>query len=56
MPEIVPTVLAVLIVVLFGVALSLMTVGRLDVAGVTFLSASLLIYLRERWLGRGPAS
>jgi uncharacterized membrane protein YjjP (DUF1212 family) len=56
MPEIVPTVLALLIVALFGVALLLMTVGRLGVAGVTFLSASLLIYLRERWLGRGPAS
>ena len=55
MPEAVPTLLAVVIVVAFAVALWLMTVGRFGAAGVTFLSASILIYLRERWLGRTSA-
>jgi hypothetical protein len=55
MPEAVPTALALVIVAAFAVALWLMTVGRLGAAGVTFLSASILIYLRERWLGRGGA-
>jgi membrane protein implicated in regulation of membrane protease activity len=50
MPELVPTVLALLVVAAFAVALWLMAAGRLDVAGLSFLSASILIYLRERWL------
>lgn len=55
MPDPVPTLLALLTVVAFATALWLMTVGRLGAAGVTFLSASILIYFRERWLGRGAA-
>ncbi|GAB6863056.1 hypothetical protein ACFR97_15360 [Haloplanus litoreus] len=51
----VPTLLALVIVALFGVALWAMTTGRLDVAGLSFLSASLLIYLRERWVQRAAA-
>jgi membrane protein implicated in regulation of membrane protease activity len=56
MPEAVPTVLALSIVACFGGALWLMSAGRLSVAGVTFLSASILIYLRERWLQRNDAA
>jgi hypothetical protein len=52
-PEFVPTALAALVVVLFAVALVTMAADRLRVAGLCFLSASLLIYLRERWV-RGP--
>ena len=49
MPEAVPTVLALLIVAAFAAALWLMAAGRLNFAGLSFLSASILIYLRERW-------
>ncbi|WP_338737818.1 hypothetical protein [Haloplanus salilacus] len=55
MLEFVPTALAALVVVLFAVALVTMAADRLSVAGLCFLSASLLIYLRERWL-RGSSS
>jgi hypothetical protein len=55
MADLVPTLLALVIVALFGVALWTMTVGRLNAAGLSFLSASLLIYLRERWLQRAAA-
>lgn len=41
------TVLAVLVVVLFGVALYALADGQLTVAGLSFLSASITIYLRE---------
>jgi hypothetical protein len=50
MPDAVPTVLALSIVVVFAIALWLMAAGRLSLAGLSFLSASILIYLRERWL------
>jgi membrane protein implicated in regulation of membrane protease activity len=50
MSDPVPTFLAALIVAVFAAALWLMAAGRLDVAGLSFLSASILIYLRERWL------
>jgi hypothetical protein len=39
--------LAILAVALMLVALGAMTVGELGVAGVCFLSASIVIYLRE---------
>jgi membrane protein implicated in regulation of membrane protease activity len=52
MPDAVPTILALSIVAAFAVALWLMAAGRLSFAGLTFLSASILIYLRERWLRR----
>ncbi|MBB6646663.1 hypothetical protein [Halobellus ruber] len=41
------TVAAVLVVVLFGVALYALSVGRYTAAGVSFFSASLVIYFRE---------
>ncbi|MFC6838053.1 hypothetical protein [Halomarina ordinaria] len=41
------TVAAALVVVLFGVALVTMTTGDFAVAGACFMSASVLIYLRE---------
>ncbi|MFB6256007.1 MAG: hypothetical protein ABEH58_04640 [Haloplanus sp.] len=56
MPEAVPTILALLIVAVFAVALWLMAAGRLNVAGLSFLSASILIYLRERWVRRDGAA
>jgi hypothetical protein len=49
MVEFVPTALAALAVLLAGVALALMTVGNLFAAGVCFLGASAVIYLRETW-------
>jgi hypothetical protein len=49
-PEFVPTALAAFVVVLFAAALVTMAADRLTVAGLCFLSASLLIYLRERWV------
>ena len=55
MPDAVPTVLALSIVAAFAVALWLMAASRLSLAGLTFLSASILIYLRERWLRRDTA-
>jgi len=56
MSDPIPTLLALLIVALVAAALWLMAVGRLGVAGATFLSASVLIYLRERWLRRAAAT
>jgi membrane protein implicated in regulation of membrane protease activity len=56
MPEAVPTILALVIVVVFAVALWLMAAGRLSLAGLSFLSASILIYLRERWRRRNAAT
>jgi membrane protein implicated in regulation of membrane protease activity len=55
MPEAVPTILALLIVTAFALALWLMAAGRLNVAGLAFLSASILIYLRERWRRQNAA-
>jgi len=52
MPDAVPTMLALLIVATFAAALWLMAAGQLSVAGLSFLSASILIYLRERRLRR----
>ena len=53
MPELIPTALIAVIVALFAVALWAMANGRLTVAGLCFLSASVVIYLREQWLSRG---
>lgn len=39
--------LIVLVLTLFGVALYALATGRLTVAGLSFLSASVAIYLRE---------
>jgi uncharacterized membrane protein len=39
--------LIALVVALFGLALYALAVGRLTVAGLSFLSASITIYLRE---------
>ncbi|WP_435102037.1 hypothetical protein [Halarchaeum sp. P4] len=47
------TLAAACIVALFAVALTAMTVGRLRVAGLIFLSASVLIYFRETHLVAG---
>ena len=47
MVALVPTALAVVAVALILVALAAMTIGDLQVAGLSFLSASLVIYLRE---------
>ena len=48
--EVVPTLLALLVVVLLLFAVVQMTAGELTGAGLSFLAASLLIYLRERRL------
>jgi hypothetical protein len=50
MVELIPTGFAVLAVALFAVALVAMTFGNLRAAGMSFLSASLVIFLRERRL------
>ena len=50
--KLVPTALALVVVALFGVALLSMAAGDTAIAGVSFLSASLVIYLRARWLRR----
>jgi hypothetical protein len=42
------TALAALVVVLFGVAIVSMSAGSLRIAGFSFLSASVLIYVREK--------
>jgi hypothetical protein len=47
MADAVSTGMAVFAVVLIGVALYAMAAGSLTVAGMCFLSASLVIYLRE---------
>jgi len=51
MEDAVGTALAVFAVALLGVALYAMTAGSLTVAGMCFLSASIVIYLRETRLG-----
>lgn len=53
MSEYVSTALVVLVVALFALALYAMAVGRLAVAGLCFLSASIVIYLRETRLQDG---
>lgn len=55
MVDVVPTVLAILAVSLFGVALAAMAFGDLRVAGFSFLSASLVIYIRESRYGEKPS-
>ncbi len=47
MVELVPTVLAVVVVVLFGIALWAMSAGNFTLAGTAFLAASIGIYFRE---------
>lgn len=47
MTDVVPTGLAVLAVALMLTAVVMMTEGELLLAGLSFLSASLLIYFRE---------
>lgn len=47
MVDTVSMILAVGAVALFGVALASMAIGELLVAGLCFLSASIVIYLRE---------
>jgi len=51
MVELIPTALAVLAVALFATALLAMTVRNFQVAGFSFLSASLVIYIRETRYG-----
>jgi hypothetical protein len=55
MVDTVSMILAAGAVVLFGVALVAMAVGELLVAGLCFLSASIVIYLRETRL-RGDSA
>lgn len=52
MVELIPTALALLAVALIGVALFSMSGGNFGVAGVSFFSASIVIYLRARRLQR----
>jgi uncharacterized membrane protein len=47
MVDVVPTGLAVVVVVLFGIGLWAMSAGNLTLAGTSFLSASIGIYFRE---------
>jgi len=51
MVDVVPTGLAILAVSLFGVALGAMAFGDFQVAGFSFLSASLVIFIRESRYG-----
>ncbi|WP_318570810.1 hypothetical protein [Salinigranum marinum] len=51
--KLIPTALALVVVALIGVALLSMAAGDTAIAGVSFLSASLVIYLRAKWLQRG---
>lgn len=55
MVDIVPTVLAVVAVSFFGVALWAMTTGDLLLAGLSFLSASFVIYFRETHFSGGSS-
>ncbi|MFT4922203.1 MAG: hypothetical protein ACI8XM_001416 [Haloarculaceae archaeon] len=48
MVQTIPTILAIGAVVLMGLAVVAMYLGELMGAGLSFLSASLVIYLRER--------
>jgi len=50
MQETLATVAVGVVVVLFGFALYQMTVGAYTVAGMSFLSASIVIYYRENHL------
>lgn len=47
MVELIPTGLAVLAVALFAGAILAMSADRLTIAGLCFLSASIVIYFRE---------
>ncbi|MFB6309933.1 MAG: hypothetical protein ABEH64_01995 [Salinirussus sp.] len=47
MADFISTALLVLVLALFGIALYALAIGRLTVAGLSFLSASVTIYLRE---------
>ncbi len=51
MVEVIPTLLAVVVVVLFGIALWAMSAGNFTLAGTSFLSASIAIYFRETRIG-----
>ena len=51
MVRLIPTALAVLATALMGTALIMMTIRDLQVAGLCFLSASLVIYFREKRYG-----
>ena len=53
MVELAATAAAILAVVLFGLGVLAMTDGAFAIAGATFLSASLLIYVRETYLVGG---
>lgn len=48
MVQTIPTILAIGAVVLMGLAVAALYLGELMGAGMSFLSASLVIYLRER--------
>jgi uncharacterized membrane protein YjjP (DUF1212 family) len=50
--NVIPTLLALFAVGLIGAALVLMAGENLAVAGVCFLSASIVIFLRARWIQR----
>ncbi|SEG76507.1 hypothetical protein SAMN04488133_3742 [Halobellus limi] len=50
MVNVLATVAAVFVVVLFAVALLALAAGEFAVAGVVFLSASIVIYFREKRL------
>lgn len=51
MADYISMALLVLVLGLFGIALYALAVGQLTVAGLSFLSASISIYLRETRLG-----
>lgn len=53
MAELIPTALGLVAVTLFVTALLSMWAGNLQIAGLSFLSASLVIYLRATRLQRG---
>jgi hypothetical protein len=53
MANLLATAVAGLVVVLFGVALLGMANGNLQLAGFSFLSASIVIYIRETRLVDG---
>lgn len=55
MVDVVPSVLAAVAVSFFGVALWAMTAGDLLLAGLSFLSASVVIYFRETQFGGGSS-
>lgn len=55
MSDYISMVLLVLVLALFGVALYALAAGQMTVAGLSFLSASITIYLREtRLRDEGP--